>query len=90
MSKVIDEILINYWNGTINPDSRKWLMDKENDLKLVKQSLAIELVRMLEEALGENQKINSVDEVAAYKAERNKWRNETRTRLTAIIERELK
>ncbi len=71
------------------------------DVEDFKQSLATELVRMMEEALGEDE-TEHPDWCGTYEPasehtvcscglySRNELRAETRTRLTAIIERELR
>lgn len=42
-SEWLDEILAKYKNGTINPDSRKWVVDSDNDHRLAKQAIQAEL-----------------------------------------------
>ena len=87
-SKVIDGIYAKYIADSVRVGGlHAWFN--------AKQSLATELVRMMTEALGEDYVFERAKEdylpsVYQFLKGKNELRQETRTRLTAIIERELK
>ncbi len=92
-SNVIDKILDDLIYDT--PNQYGYPPDFEPDLSKAKQLLATELVRMVEEVLGEGEKYKTDmagwgnDPKNICRTHRNQLRAEIRTRLTAIIEREL-
>lgn len=92
-TKVIDEAVRDMLSMALRrykKDGTANFADYAYEVERLKQALATELVRMMEEALPEKRNTQVGDAYQrTFCSEYNKAIAETRTRLTAIIEREL-